>query len=540
MFSRNQRNLFNPYEFWGQPTMWPRGFPLENVKTGNVESAFRLCKMSKSPIIQQGLVTKDPDVDALYRLLHADAKSGLDVAFNQHGPPIALNSEIYCPFNSQNTFFHRDAFWALLLPISVTFRVTDIWRGYYAQKLLHLIGHRLGFYPANALQKRNKHSYLADFKDEANLYSDAGRLVDFLKNWTCTFQTLPACIKKLSADFVENDFWKTSDLKLTEAWISDLNSLEYIFPDLLGNSSKLLNNKKNKKIDTYESDNCRSSFLHFPVENFRDRKQRFRNHREDIKDWCNEALSVEKALAHRFDETIDFTKGIWGKLRKIVLIVTANYPFGPSISLMQRLYEPYFAAVIFCGTIVLENISNTDGYMKLNRFSYINMTKDEILVGYRAHICTSKAIELKLQNFDGYLTIADDMAYNFFNDFDFSRFRLYGISRSKYWWDLEWGTTAMNNSISIIQRQIRFDPYSNLARVMHTYSVALNGRDVYSFLSEPNMIAASDFYYLPIENETFFYELSNVFFEASLFQEIVLPKIGAGLKWFRFYNSSEL
>jgi hypothetical protein len=237
VYFRSKRNLFNPYEFWGQPSIWPRGYPLENVKSGNNVSAFRLCKMSKTPVIQQGLVTKDPDVDALYRLLHADTKNGLDVTFNQHAPPITLNSGTFCPFNSQNTFFHREAFWSLFLPISVAFRVTDIWRGYFAQKLIHQIGHRIGFYPANAIQKRNSHSYLADFEDEAFLYSDAGRLVDFLSNWTCSFSTLPKCMIQLSSDFVTNNFWKASDLELTEAWISDLKALDYIFPLILDEQS---------------------------------------------------------------------------------------------------------------------------------------------------------------------------------------------------------------------------------------------------------------------------------------------------------------
>lgn len=33
-----------------------------------------------------------------------------------------------CPWNSQNTLFAKDALWGLLIPITTTFRVCDIWR----------------------------------------------------------------------------------------------------------------------------------------------------------------------------------------------------------------------------------------------------------------------------------------------------------------------------------------------------------------------------------------------------------------------------
>lgn len=40
------------------------------------------------------------------------------------------------PYNSQNTVHHRDAFWALFIPSAVSWRVSNIWRSYFAQRLL--------------------------------------------------------------------------------------------------------------------------------------------------------------------------------------------------------------------------------------------------------------------------------------------------------------------------------------------------------------------------------------------------------------------
>uniref|UniRef100_A0A914WVD5 DUF288 domain-containing protein n=1 Tax=Plectus sambesii TaxID=2011161 RepID=A0A914WVD5_9BILA len=208
------RSLFNAYAFWGQPDIWPRGYPLEEVRKVNNETQYTLCKTQKVPAIQQGLVLQDPDVDAVYRLLNADEVTGLDVYFNKHAPPIILNPGTFCPFNSQNTLFHYNALWSLFLPVSVAFRVTDIWRGYFAQKLLHLTGNRLGFYPVNAIQKRNSHSYLADFKDETQLYVDAGKMVEFISKWTCEHNLFKECIQQLSSEFLENKFWGEADVTL--------------------------------------------------------------------------------------------------------------------------------------------------------------------------------------------------------------------------------------------------------------------------------------------------------------------------------------
>ena len=55
----------------------------------------------------------------------------------------------------------RNAFWALMLPAGVSARVSDIWRGYCAQKLLPAVGGRVVFFPPSAFQVslQNRHSF---------------------------------------------------------------------------------------------------------------------------------------------------------------------------------------------------------------------------------------------------------------------------------------------------------------------------------------------------------------------------------------------
>ncbi|PAV87139.1 hypothetical protein WR25_10658 isoform E [Diploscapter pachys] len=206
-FERNHSDpiinrLFNPYLFYGRPDMWPRGFPLEYFSQHNhTDANFRLCEVQKRAAVQQGLVDMDPDVDAIFRLLHANPTKVSSEHFNRHAPSIILGQKMYSPWNSQNTLFHRNAFFTMFLPTTVSFRTTDIWRSYFSQKLLHLIDEYVAFYPVNAVQIRNAHNYLKDFEDEQEVYLKSGELLKFLDEWKCSQNSTANCAIELAEQF---------------------------------------------------------------------------------------------------------------------------------------------------------------------------------------------------------------------------------------------------------------------------------------------------------------------------------------------------
>ncbi|VDN32309.1 unnamed protein product [Gongylonema pulchrum] len=142
--------------------------------------SHKLCKAVRRPLVQQGLVAKDPDVDAIYRLINADRIDGLNVQFDRHAPPIFLKP------------------------------------GYFAQRLLHLVGGTIGFYPANAIQRRNPHNYLADFKEEEKLYSDSEQLIELLAKWNCSSTTVETCLIELTQLLAQHQFWGTEEVSLAE------------------------------------------------------------------------------------------------------------------------------------------------------------------------------------------------------------------------------------------------------------------------------------------------------------------------------------
>ena len=214
-------SVYNPYHYFGQPAMWPRGYPLANILS---QAKAALTKTSTRPLIQQGLVNEDPDVDALYRLTQ-----GALVQF-QDNDPITLPVGCMCPFNSQNTVLHYDAFWALLIPCTTTFRVCDIWRGYWAQRLVWEIGGTLCFMPPSVIQKRNEHNLLNDFIQEIDLYTQSGKLVTYLLQIQLAQPTLFERMVALTKGMIDQGFYQQRELELVHAWLEDLRDVGYIMP----------------------------------------------------------------------------------------------------------------------------------------------------------------------------------------------------------------------------------------------------------------------------------------------------------------------
>ena len=178
------------------------------------------------PLIQQGLVDNDPDVDAIFRLTRE-----LPIFFNTN-EPISLKPFTMAPFNSQNTIFHYDAFWGLVIPVSSSFRVSDIWRGYWVQRLLWEIDGNLCFVPAHVMQERNMHDILQDYKDELDLYSNAGNLIKFLCGWRSNCLNLWGAIIELHQELIAHNFFGTSEMDFINAWLEDLKRVGYQLPEI--------------------------------------------------------------------------------------------------------------------------------------------------------------------------------------------------------------------------------------------------------------------------------------------------------------------
>lgn len=210
----------NTYADFGQPLVWPRGFPLNHL---NSASKYTLEFKETFIPIQQGLVNSDPDVDAIFRLTHAAS----EIAFDSGQEAISLPKQTMCPFNSQNTIFRYAAFWGLVLPITPKFRVCDIWRGYWVQRILWDMNASLCFLSASANQYRNEHNLIKDFEDEIDLYLQAESFIRSALAWNSQEITLKKRSISLMEHLIAQNYFKPLELDLLKAWFDDLNMIGY-------------------------------------------------------------------------------------------------------------------------------------------------------------------------------------------------------------------------------------------------------------------------------------------------------------------------
>ena len=138
-----------------------------------------------------------------------------------------MGDNVFCAFNSQNTLWSDSALFPLLyLPSTVSFRFTDILRGYIAQAVINVSSTNWGFYNATSYQERNDHNLMNDFRSEVSMYSNMEEIFQIIyqscKTSNSIIDNLTNCYMSLS----KKNIVKDEELRILNAWITDLNSLQ--------------------------------------------------------------------------------------------------------------------------------------------------------------------------------------------------------------------------------------------------------------------------------------------------------------------------
>lgn len=208
----------NVYRYFSNSPIWPRGYPLEYLTShGRLEP---LPAREVYAPIQQGLADDNPDVDSVYRMTGA-----LPVTFEKRDD-IALGKGVWCPFNSQNTTWFKDAFPLLYLPSYCSFRMTDIWRSFVAQRILWECDASLLFHNATVWQERNAHDLLKDFRDEIPGYLNNDRIksalegVSLLSGWGNAGENLVRCYTAL----IQLGVIESRELPLVRSWLKEVEN----------------------------------------------------------------------------------------------------------------------------------------------------------------------------------------------------------------------------------------------------------------------------------------------------------------------------
>ena len=343
------RRTVNPYAHFGQPTIWPRGFPLSEIQNNHLNEYY--VGKRKSSIIQQGLVNGDPDVDAIFRLTKSRSKKKFELFFDGSSPSVQIPKYLVSPFNSQNTLFSYKAFWSLYLPTTVSFRLTDIWRSYWAQRLMWLIDETVTFRGPSAYQIRNSHSYLKDFEEEKSMYLQTENLIKFLFDWKCSKDKFYDCVVDLSTEMANNGFWEDQEIDSIRKWLGDLNQIGYIEP-------QIVNNEKIKNITEITEVRYTPNFQKgIDFENYCcDGRQ------TDVYEKIEKLIYFEN-FCNSSELKLDLNSSQILKMKEpkanYTLLITFNRKsFEDNIIFLKNFYEDYFQNIIFCGKNIL-NLLNS-------------------------------------------------------------------------------------------------------------------------------------------------------------------------------------
>lgn len=211
----------NVYRYFTDANIWPRGFPLQEINA-SLPPIFPETSSYRDTPIQQGLADGNPDVDAIYRLTRELPQ------YFRNDPPVVLGQGAWCPFNSQNTTWFRVAAPLLYLPTYCSFRMTDIWRSFVAQRIAWENSWKIAFHSPTVFQERNEHDLLTDFLDEIPGYLNYAKFTSLLRTLQLRSgvnhipDNMMLCYRTLiGAKLIGDD-----ELSLLSAWLDDISSLK--------------------------------------------------------------------------------------------------------------------------------------------------------------------------------------------------------------------------------------------------------------------------------------------------------------------------
>ena len=210
----------NVYRHFTDTLVWPRGLPLDAI---HAEPSLSAAMEQVTCPIQQGLADGNPDVDAIFRLVLP-----LPMNFDRK-PPVALRAGAWCPFNSQNTTWWPAAYPLLYLPAYCSFRMTDIWRSFVAQRICWANGWSILFHSATVVQDRNEHDLMRDFADEIPGYVKNRKIADNLASLDLASgpERIPENLHRCYQVLTEMGAVGELELRLLDAWLDDIANTEW-------------------------------------------------------------------------------------------------------------------------------------------------------------------------------------------------------------------------------------------------------------------------------------------------------------------------
>lgn len=248
--TNNESIQINPYSYFGNFNIWPRGFKLKDIgkQSKNEFHYIKSSHITLKPLIYQGLINNFPDIDSIYYLTKVKLNNSYHFNISQ-SYPLLYFPNYFIPINSKHTRYLYDIFPFLMFPTSIAENIADIWRGYLMQKISWSMKGVVIYYNTDSFRKLNDKD-IFNINIDKNIYYGIDEFLDILNsqfdnyNAKNPFELFNYLINTL----VEKKIFNQRDKKLYKAFEKDLINIGYNFSQLFSIDIKL-NNSNYLKIN---------------------------------------------------------------------------------------------------------------------------------------------------------------------------------------------------------------------------------------------------------------------------------------------------
>ena len=468
-FLNNQSKMVNPFDYFGEKYIWPRGFRIQDIAKNDNNKYFILnsSKLEIEPLIFQGLINGIPDVDSIFMQTRIDKINVININISNNYPLLYLPGN-YIPINSKNTKYLYNIFPYLLIPNSINERISDIFRGYIMQRCAWSQNGAVIYFSNSIYQYKLEYSNELNFIKDKQIFYNLDNLLNELNKKIKLEDNNPIeFFFQIIKNLVNQGFLKQNNLELYESFIKDLLNIGYNFTsDFLQEIN--FNNERFFKINTQYNYYLPSNPNIFLINHY------------------HYNSSFIQILRH-------FT--IKRKYTDVLLIINYNYAKLQILNdYMLKLYNTYFPNIVFLTPYpIIEN----DKIISCN----------ESFDGYYSYYCFKKVYE-KYSKFKGYLYINDDLFVKIWEldnlDFNIPWFYMfYKLSRSYSKWP---HYNECSNIYGIINNNSQWK--NNLVKFLGFYDIP---------------ITLADFYYIPNYIASKFVIILEKMFNSKIFLECAVP-----------------
>lgn len=464
-YANNNSQMINPYEYFGRPDIWPRGFRFRDINKNNTNNYFSAMKnqfISKNLIFQGTYINFDTD-SFFIKTNGFNNNRNRNLSFHIGNPLLYLPTN-YVPINSKNTRFLYKVFPSLALPVTLPSRVSDIWRGYIMQRYAWGYNGTV-IYTKSKAEFQGKNNITSNFEEEKDLFFKLDTLLDCLSNTEINQDIKRPAIFliKLIEKLVESNILGEEDLNMYKAFIIDLDSFKYFYSS--NYNVKISSNYKN--------------YMTIPT--------KLKIYTPSIAEVIiNQDLHNNNSKLIRHYNTQQ-------KYKDILLIINYNYEFLTKLNdFITSLYQQYFPNIIFVSPA---NISSDEKVIAC----------PESHKGYYSYYCLKRVYE-KFPDMKGYMFVMDDVfmkIWEFENlNFDIPWIMSYFIAKTKNW--------PKDNDREEKLLDAKPNWRSNL-RKFYNYKIIAHG--------------ISDFFYLPNNFIREFIPVAKELYKYTVFLELSVPSI---------------